>query len=98
MSQHNHQVVSIYRNRFAEFSATGWPLENDLTCRANHRHNAIIAKIAKARTEKSVAGFLFGILESDGGRTSTPQLPTPPARASRACRRPNLHTIGRHAV
>jgi hypothetical protein len=50
-----------------------------LTCRANHRHNAIIAKIAKARTEKSVAGFLFGILESDGGRTSTPQLPTPPA-------------------
>jgi hypothetical protein len=49
-----------------------------LTCRANHRHNAIIAKIAKARTEKSVAGFLFGILESDGGRTSTPQLPTPP--------------------
>jgi len=49
-----------------------------LTCRANHRHNAIIAKIAKARTEKSVAGFLFGILESDGGRPSTPQLPTPP--------------------
>ena len=49
-----------------------------MTCRANHRHNAIIAKIAKARTEKSVAGFLFGILESDGGRTSTPQLPTPP--------------------
>jgi len=40
---------------------------------------------------------LFGILESDGGRTSTPQLPTPPARASRACRRPTLHTIGRHA-
>jgi phage terminase large subunit len=49
-----------------------------LTCRANHRHNAIIAKIAKARTEQSVAGFLFGILESDGGRTWTPQLPTPP--------------------
>jgi len=97
MSQDNHRAVSIYRNRFAEFSAIGWPPENGLTCRANHRHNAIIAKIAKARTEKSVAGFLFGILESDGGRTSTPQLPTPPARASRACRRPNPHTIGRHA-
>jgi hypothetical protein len=97
MSQDNPGAVSIYRNRFAEFSAIGRPLENGLTCRANHRHNAIIAKIAKARTEKSVAGFLFGILESDGGRTSTPQLPTPPARASRACRRPNLNRIGRHA-
>ena len=71
-------AVSTYRNPPAEFSAIGWPPENGLTCRANHRHNAIIAKIAKARTEKSVAGFLFGILESDGGRTSTPQLPTPP--------------------
>ncbi|MEH2614662.1 hypothetical protein [Bradyrhizobium sp. AZCC 1693] len=76
----------IFRNLFT-------PPENDLTCRANHRHNAIIAKIAKARMEKSVAGFLFEIPQSDGGRTSTPQLPTPPAgRRERAVVRALLHT------
>ena len=73
-------AVSTYRNRFAELSAIGWPPENGLTCRANHRHNAIIAKIAQARTEKSVAGFLFGILRI-GRRphidAATPNAPRP---------------------
>jgi hypothetical protein len=52
-----------------------------LTCRANHRHNAIIAKIAKARTEKSVAGFLFG--NSRIGRRPHIDAATPNAPAGR---------------
>jgi hypothetical protein len=45
-------------------------------------------KSFRARTEQSAAGFLFEVPESDGGRTSTPQLQRL-ARASRACRRPS---------
>ncbi len=43
--------------------------------------------------------FCFGILQSDGGRTSTPQLPTPPERRrERAAFRASIaHVIGRHA-
>ena len=70
-----------------------------MTCRANHRHNAIIAKVAKARTVNSVAGFLFWNLPI-GRRphidVATPNAPTgvasaPPSEPSIA------YTIGRHA-
>jgi hypothetical protein len=42
---------------------------------------------------------LFEIPQSDGGRTSTPQLPTPPPGvASAPSSEPSIaHTIGRHA-
>jgi hypothetical protein len=41
-----------------------------LTRRANQGHINIIARILKARAEKSAAGFLFEKFQSDGGRTS----------------------------
>jgi len=41
-----------------------------LTRRANQGHVNIIARIVRARAEKSAAGFLFEKSQSDGGRTS----------------------------
>jgi hypothetical protein len=39
--------------------------EKHLTRRANHRQIVIIARIDKARAEKSAAGFLFEVFVSD---------------------------------
>jgi len=51
------RTVSICRNRFVEFSAICSPLENGLTRRANHRHNANIAKIAKSARRNPSRAF-----------------------------------------
>jgi hypothetical protein len=65
--------------------------KKNLTRRANHRQITIIAKIVQARAEKSAAGFLFEMFQSDGGRLSrrhnSQRLSS---EASRARRRPNL--------
>jgi len=44
--------------------------KKDLTRRANQGYINIIARTDKARAEKSAAGFLFDLSQSDGGRTS----------------------------
>jgi len=66
---------------------------NGLTRRANHRHNVIIAKIINPHGEIRRGFFVLKNPESDGGRTSTPQAPTPPAgRRERAA----VRTFGLH--
>jgi hypothetical protein len=44
--------------------------KKNLTRRANQGHINIIARTDKARAEKSAAGFLIDVFQSDGGRTS----------------------------
>jgi len=53
------KTVSILQSRFVASSVIYGRPANGLTRRANHGHNDIIAKVMKARAEKSAAGFLL---------------------------------------
>jgi len=57
----------------------------DLTRRANHGHNDIIAKVMKARAEKSAAGFLLEFSNRTAAARHDAASPSPsPERRQRA--------------
>jgi hypothetical protein len=64
--------------------------KKNLTRRANQGYINIIARADRARAEKSAAGFLFEISQSDGGRTSRRPTSQPVALSVASCRRPSL--------
>jgi riboflavin synthase alpha subunit len=65
--QRQFQVIEPVSSHFPQFVNGS---KRSLTRRANQGHINIIAKIHKARAEKSAVGFFVEISESDGGRTS----------------------------
>ena len=91
------RTVSICRNRLVEFSAICSPLENGLTRRANHRHNANIAKIAKPARRNPSRAFCLKFPNRTAAAHRRRNSQRPAGRRERAVVRAFHHTIGRHA-